>query len=225
MMLNGELLKDYLINQGASKVGYAKVSIEDFPNFNYAISLVLKLPRKSIRLLLEEDYIPYWKSFHEEIDRITQIAMNGEKLIKDNGYDAFALTMQRNECDMEKLLSKLPYKTVATSSGLGWIGRSALFVCEEYGSAVCLSSILTDMPLKTGQAITDSFCDECEECQKACPVDAINPTKWNSRLSRSDIIDIETCSQYVIDQYREGLGCSKCLSNCRLTQEYYKNKR
>ena len=124
---------------------------------------------------------------------------------------------------MEKLLSKLPYKTLATTSGLGWIGRSALFVCEEYGSAVALSAVLTDMPLKTGNAITDSFCDECEECQKACPVDAINPKKWNSRLNRGDIIDIETCSQYVIDQYKFGLGCSKCLSNCKLTQEYFKN--
>jgi epoxyqueuosine reductase QueG len=224
-MLNGELLKKYLINEGISKVGYAEVNVDDFPNYSYAISLVLKLPRKTIELLLEEDFKEYWKSFHQEIDRITQIALNGEKLIRDNGYDAFALTMQRNECDMEKLLSKLPYKTVATSSGLGWIGRSALFVCEEYGSAVCLSSILTDMPLETGRPITDSFCDDCEECQKACPVDAINPTKWNSRLNRRDIIDIETCGQYVIDQYKLGLGCSKCLSNCKLTQKYYKNKR
>ena len=82
-----------------------------------------------------------------------------------------------------------------------------------------------DIMVEVGRAITDSFCDDCEECQKACPVDAINPVKWNSRLERSDIIDIETCSEYVIDQFKSGLGCSKCLSNCRLTQEYFKNKR
>ncbi|WP_296794234.1 hypothetical protein [uncultured Methanobrevibacter sp.] len=220
-MFDEDFLKHYLINEGISKVGYTKVSVDDFSNLNYGISLVLKLPKEAIEALLNDEFKEYWKIFHKQIDKLTEIALNTEKLIKDNGYDAFALTMQRNECDMEKLLSKLPYKTLATSSGLGWVGRSALFVCEEYGSAVALSGILTDMPLKIAEPITDSYCDDCEECQKACPVDAINPTKWNSRLNRSDIIDIDVCSQYVIDQFKAGLGCSKCLCNCRLTQEYY----
>ena len=221
-MFDGDELKKYLINEGISKVGYAQVNVEDFPNLNYGISLVLKLPKDAIQALLDDEFEKYWKIFHRQIDKLTGISLKTEQLIKDNGYDAFGLTMQRNECDMEKLLSKLPYKTLATSSGLGWIGRSALFVCEEYGSAVALSGILTDMPLKISSPITDSYCDECEECQKACPVDAINPVKWNSRLERKDIIDIETCSQYVIDQFKAGLGCSKCLSNCKLTQEYFK---
>ena len=224
-MFDGEVLKDYLIGEGISKVGFTKVNLSEFPSLDYGVALVLKLPRQAIQLLLDDDFMRYWKIFHNQIDILTDIALKAESLIKDNGYDAFALTMQRNECDMEKMLSKLPYKTLATTSGLGWIGRSALFVCEEYGSAVALSGILTDMPLDVGQPITDSYCDDCEECQKACPVDAINPKKWNSRLNRSDIIDIEACSEYVIDQFKSGLGCSKCLSNCRLTQEYFKNKR
>lgn len=220
-MFDEDFLKYYLINEGISKVGYTKVTVDDFSNLNYGIALVLKLPKEAIEALLNDEFKKYWKIFHKQIDKLTEIALNTEKLIKDNGYDAFALTMQRNECDMEKLLSKLPYKTLATSSGLGWVGRSALFVCEEYGSAVALSGILTNMPLKIAEPITDSYCDDCEECQKACPVDAINPTKWNARLNRNDIIDIDVCSQYVIDQFKAGLGCSKCLCNCRLTQEYY----
>ena len=224
-MFDGEVLKDYLIGEGISKVGFTKVNLSEFPSLDYGVALVLKLPRQAIQLLIDDEFRRYWKIFHNQIDILTDIALKAESLIKDNGYDAFALTMQRNECDMEKLLSKLPYKTLATTSGLGWIGRSALFVCEEYGSAVALSGILTDMPLDVGQPITDSYCDDCEECQKACPVDAINPKKWNSRLNRSDIIDIEACSEYVIDQFKSGLGCSKCLSNCKLTQEYFKNKR
>lgn len=220
-MFDEDFLKHYLINEGISKVGYTKVTVDDFSNLNYGIALVLKLPKEAIEALLNDEFKKYWKIFHKQIDKLTEIALNTEKLIKDNGYDAFALTMQRNECDMEKLLSKLPYKTLATSSGLGWVGRSALFVCEEYGSAVALSGILTDMPLKIAEPITDSYCDDCEECQKACPVDAINPTKWNARLNRNDIIDIDVCSQYVIDLFKAGLGCSKCLCNCRLTQEYY----
>ena len=219
-------LKRYLLNLGASKVGYANVKglASEFVDLPNGISLVLKIPKETIQLVIDEDYEDYWKSFHEQIAILTDIALKGEEYIKNLGHNAFALTMTRNECDMEKLLSILPYKTIATKSGLGWIGRSALFVTPEYGSAVALGAILTDMPLKFGTPITDSECDECTNCQDACPVKAINPQKWNDRLNREDIIDIEACGEYIIDQYKNGLGCTKCMSECKLTQEYLKRE-
>lgn len=217
-------LKKYLLDLGVSKVGFADIDglASDFLDLPNGISLILKLPKKCVDYIENDEYDKYWMLFHKTMAEITKIALLGEEFIKNKGYNAFALTMDRNECDMEKLLSILPLKTIATKSGLGWIGRSSLFVCEEYGSAVCLSGILTDMPLEFAHSIEDSYCDDCEECQDACPVAAINPIKWNSRLNRSDIIDIEVCSEYVIDQFRKGSGCSKCLSECKLTQEYYK---
>lgn len=217
-------LKKFLINKGASKVGYADVSgladaFIDLPN---GISLVLKLPKEAIEYVKNDDFEEYWSCFHAKVAELKEIALKGEEFIKSKGFNAFALTMERNECDMEKLLSILPYKTIATKSGLGWIGRSALFVTPEYGSAVTLCGILTDMPLEFGTPVTDSECDECTNCQDACPVNAINPQKWNDRLNRKDIIDIEACGEYIIDQYRNGLGCTKCMSECKLTQEYLK---
>ena len=215
-------LKNYLKNLGINKVGFTTVNglSKDFIDLPNAISLVLKLPLKTINYVENEEYEKYWKSFHEQIDKLTEIAYKGENYIKKQGYDAFALTMKRNECDMEKLLSILPYKTIATKSGLGWIGRSALFVTKEYGSAVVLGGILTDMPLDFGNPITNSECDDCTNCQDACPVNAINPKKWNFELKRQDIIDIEACKDYIIEQYNAGLGCTKCMSECKLTQKY-----
>ena len=219
-------VRKYLLELGVSKVGYANVEglASEFTDLPNGISLVLKIPKETIQLVIDEDYEDYWKSFHKQIDILTEISLKGEEYIKNQGHNAFALTMTRNECDMEKLLSILPYKTIATKSGLGWIGRSALFVTPEYGSAVALGAILTDMPLEFGNPITDSECDECENCQKACPVNAINPKKWNDRLNREDIIDIEACGEYIIDQYKNGLGCTKCMSECKLTQEYLKRE-
>lgn len=217
-------LKKFLINKGASKVGYADVSglADEFIDLPNGISLVLKLPKEAIEYVKNDDFKEYWSCFHAKVAELKEIALNGEEFIKSKGFNAFALTMERNECDMEKLLSILPYKTIATKSGLGWIGRSALFVTPEYGSAVTLCGILTDMPLEFGTPVTDSECDECTNCQDACPVNAINPQKWNDRLNRKDIIDIEACGEYIIDQYRNGLGCTKCMSECKLTQEYLK---
>ena len=217
-----ENVRNYLKNLGVSKVGFADVNglAQEFIDLPNGISIVLKLPKEIIELVKNEDYQKYWKAFHGQIDILTDIALKGEEYIKNLGYNAFALTMKRNECDMKKLLSILPYKTIATKSGLGWIGRSALFVTPEYGSAVVLGAILTNMPLEFGKAIRDSECDDCTNCQDACPVNAINPQKWNDRLNREDIIDIETCGEYIIEQYKAGLGCTKCMSECKLTQKY-----
>ncbi|WP_458404365.1 hypothetical protein [Methanobrevibacter sp.] len=219
-------IKSYLKTLGASKVGFADVNglASEFIDLPNGISIVLKLPKQAMQLVRDENYEAYWKCFHGQIAILTEIALKGEQYIKNLGYNAFALTMTRNECDMEKLLSILPYKTIATKSGLGWIGRSALFVTPEYGSAVALGAILTDMPLEFAEPITDSQCDDCTNCQEACPVDAINPQKWNDRLNREDIIDIETCSTYIIDQYRAGLGCTKCMSECKLTKQYLESE-
>lgn len=215
-------MENYLKKLGASKVGFADVNgiANEFIDLPNGISLVLKLPKKAMDYVNNDDYEDYWKCFHGKVGELSEIALEGERYIKDLGYDAFALTMTRNECDMKKLLSILPYKTIATKSGLGWIGRSALFVTPEYGSAVVLGGILTDMPMEFGKAITDSQCEDCTNCQDACPVDAINPQKWNDRLNREDIIDIEACFEYIMDQYKSGLGCTKCMSECRLTQDY-----
>ena len=127
-------LKEYLMNLGVSKVGYANVKglANEFIDLPNGISLVLKIPKETIQLVIDEDYEDYWMSFHEQIAILTDIALKGEEYIKNLGHNAFALTMTRNECDMEKLLSILPYKTIATKSGLGWIGRSALFVTFLY---------------------------------------------------------------------------------------------
>lgn len=219
-------VKKYLLELGASKVGYADVDgiANEFIDLPNGISLVLKLPKRAMDYVNNEDYEEYWKCFHGKVAELSDIALKGEEYIKNLGYDAFALTMTRNECDMKKLLSILPYKTIATKSGLGWIGRSALFVTPEYGSALVLGAILTDMPLPFDEPITDSQCEECENCQNACPVNAINPQKWNDRLNREDIIDIEACFEYIMDQYKNGLGCTKCMSECRLTQEYLKTE-
>lgn len=221
-MSEGNNLKEYLTEIGASKVGFADVDglASEFTDLPNGISIVLKIPKRAMKYVEEEDYESYWSCFHSQIDKLTEISLKGEKYIKNLGYNAFALTMNRNECDMEKLLSILPYKTIATKSGMGWIGRSALFVTPEYGSAVALGGILTDMPLEFGVPITDSQCDDCENCQNACPVDAINPQKWNDRLNREDIIDIETCREYIVDQYKNGLGCTKCMCECKLTKKY-----
>lgn len=99
-------LEKYLLRLGASKVGYANVEglASEFIDLPYGISLVLKLPKEAMKFLEDEDYESYWKCFYSNVGKLKEIALKGEEFIKSKGYNAFALTMERNECDMEKAI-------------------------------------------------------------------------------------------------------------------------
>ena len=217
-------LKKFLLKQGACEVGYADITnFTPKPGLTSGVVFYITYPKEIIRNMENaptQEYVDELVSLNSRLDAL---GMKCEEFLIDEGYDAYAQTKKRLGTDFGEFNSfELPHKTIATRAGLGWIGRSALFVTPEYGSAVALSAILTDMPLDFATPITDSQCDDCTNCQDACPVDAINPQKWNDRLNRKDIIDIEVCREYIISQYEAGLGCTKCMSECKLTQEYLK---
>jgi len=66
----------------------------------------------------------------------------------------------------------LSHKEVARRAGLGWIGRNNLLVTPQRGSRVRLVTVLTDLPLPTGQPL-ERGCGECRDCLQACPAGAI----------------------------------------------------
>lgn len=66
-------------------------------------------------------------------------------------------------------------KAWAVLAGLGWIGKSMMFVSKEHGPRLRLKGVLTDADLGVEcEVLGDDSCGSCEECIKACPVGAIS---------------------------------------------------
>ena len=86
-MFEMKKLKDYLIKEGVSKVGFANVEglASEFIDLPNGISLVLKIPKETIQLVIDEEYEKYWKSFHRQIGKLTEISHKGERYIKKLG--------------------------------------------------------------------------------------------------------------------------------------------
>ena len=92
-----------------------------------------------------------------------------------------------------------PHKTAAVRAGLGWIGRSALFVSPQFGPRVRLCTVLTDCPLpgaKTESSV--SRCKTCNRCVKACPARAISGVEYRPGMSRAELFDPEACSRHMM---------------------------
>jgi epoxyqueuosine reductase len=108
------------------------------------------------------------------------------------------------------------HKTAATSAGLGWIGKTALFVSAEFGPAVRLATVFTDLNLCSGDAITESSCAACTVCVDRCPAGASRDVRWTAGMERGEIFDHEACRRQLASFRMPAQICGICIAVCPL---------
>ena len=222
-------LKKYLLKNGATEVGYADITkFTPKKRLNTGIVFYITYPKEIIRKMSNaptQDYVNELVNINTKLD---ELGMKCEKYLIKKGYNAYAQTKKRLGSDFGEFNSfELPHKTIATRAGLGWIGKSALLTTSKYGSALRLSSVLTDAKLDIGKKILKSKCGKCMECKKACIGGAISGIEWNYKLKRNEFYDDKKCEQYALKISYENLGkadtiCGKCIYACPHTQKYIK---
>ena len=222
-------LKKMLIKNGATEVGYADISnFTPKLGLNTGVVFYISYPKEIIRNMANAPTYEYVKELVNLNTQLDELGMKCEDFLIKHGYNAYAQTKKRLGTDFGEFNSfELPHKTIATRAGLGWIGKSALFTTKNYGSALRLSSVLTDAPLNIGIPILKSRCGKCMECKEACPGGAISGLNWNYKLNRNDFYDDKKCEKYALKVSEENLGkpdtvCGKCIYACPHTQNYIK---
>jgi len=136
----------------------------------------------------------------------------------------FADSILRNFCySMSKFLFKqgfkskiIPYhpglylKDAAALAGIGPIGKNNLLITKEYGSQIRLSAIVTTAPLILGKPVYESrFCEECNICIDACPVNALKNGVYDKKVCR----DYNYSNWKILSTYTR-LWCNKCIEAC-----------
>ena len=225
-------LRNYLIDNGATKVGYADISdVSIIDNMNSGVVFYIAYPSEIISRMTNAPTEEYVLKLVELNKRLDELGLLCEEFLIDEGYEAYAQTKQRLGSDFGEFNSfELPHKTVATKAGLGWIGKSALLTTKEYGSALRLTSVLTNAPLNYGKAITESKCGNCNICKNACIGGAISGIPWNIKLSRNEFYNDKKCEEYALKISEINLGkadtvCGKCIYACPYTQRYIRQSQ
>ena len=65
----------------------------------------------------------------------------------------------------------------AVRAGLGEISYCGVFLTPEFGPRQRIQLVLTDAEFDPDPILQESICDNCMECVKECPLNAINPKK------------------------------------------------
>ncbi len=228
--MGNHAIKRYIYEQGASLVGFARLKGLDLPGtlgFPYAISIACSLPLDVVEALRDGPTRAYYRQYKEKNALINLIARGTVGLIRSAGYEAHvveATVKDTGQADyIESFYDSFPHKTAATLAGLGWIGKSSLFVSDIYGPAVRLGTVLTDMPLEVGKAVSAGKCGSCMACIKACPVHAIRGREWQVGVRRDELLDAHTCREKALEFCaRLGIGdslCGICIWACPVGKE------
>ena len=226
--LNKEIRKS-LLHQGAAIVGFADLSelpAENRDGYRYGISIAVELNPKIVAIIGNGPSLEYYNEYKRKNDFLNQLAENCASLLKTKGFNALAKTQSVVVQDEKTKRTKLPHKTVATKAGLGWIGKCALLITEEYGPAIRITSVLTDAVLDVGVPITESKCGQCEECKKICPAGAVTGKQWEPGMNRDDFYHALDCRDKIKERGK-ALGltegtCGLCFWVCPWTQKHLK---
>lgn len=162
----------------------------------------------------------YYDTYHALNASLNELVLTAEDFLTSHGYSAWAQTTDRAFTVYERTL--LPHKSIAMRAGLGWIGKSNLLVTPEYGSAVRLSTLVTNAPLSPGVPIPESRCGSCVSCLKACPAGAIHGTLWHLGCDRDEMFDMPACDAKAKAMSFQNYGisatlCGQCFLKCPYT--------
>jgi len=221
-------LRDILCSRGAALVAYGDLrALPEAPRqgLPVGVSIAAALDRQIVRDIRSGPTAAYFAEYQRVNSLLNELATAAGEFLRSRGYRAAGQQATVGSLmNMETLSTPLPHKTVATRAGLGWIGRTALLITREYGSAVRLTSVLTDAPLPTGKAVDESRCGECALCVTACPAKASRGATWKAGMERAELYDAFACRKQARElSARVGVDqsiCGICISVCPWTARY-----
>ena len=171
-----EQLKKFAFDEGASLVGFCNLGtspVAELPTLTYAVSIAVKLSDAVFKTVQDAPSFVYFQHYRSANALLDKIAFRISEKLEEQGFLALPVAASQSLGKNNPYNGLVSHKTCAVLSGLGFVGKSGLFLSEKYGSKVRLATILTDMPLSPEQPVIENGCGNCEICKNACPAGAI----------------------------------------------------
>jgi len=220
-------LRELLTGRGAAWVGCADLTVlppdvrEGLPR---GVCIVVTLDPAIIGGIAAGPTLEYYVHYRRANDLLNSLASAAASFLQEQGSRAVPQAATDVGIDPATHSTRLPHKTVATRAGLGWIGKCALLVTEQWGSALRLTTVLTDADLPTGEPVTESRCGHCVVCVEVCPGHAPSGREWEVGLERDAFFDAHACRAGARAlAARAGISetvCGLCIAACPWTQGY-----
>ena len=229
-----KILKSHLIPADKFIYGFANLSgllHQKFDGYSYGISVLRQLNDKIVDGIKEGPTLEYLNHYTEINHQLLFISEHiADDLIKA-GIKAIPIkpTVISGSKEFDLYLPTLRYdvshKMVATRAGLGWIGKTDLFISHLFGARVRLASILTDKEISPeSEPVNKSRCGSCSLCVVKCPAHAATGQLWDIDTDRDLFFDAFTCREKCSEFGKNLLKidkriCGICIAVCPVGME------
>jgi len=168
------------------------------------------------------EYFNYCKTINSELSSL--IHNIGYHIINE-GFGCKVIEPSSNsdvkDENYEKTLrTAVSHKMIGTRAGLGWIGKTDLFISKKFGPRLRLVSLLTDYPLEIIESpINNSRCGTCVDCVVKCPANAATGALWDIYTDRDLFFNAHKCRNKCRELMKTRLNldsatCAICVSVC-----------
>jgi epoxyqueuosine reductase QueG len=228
-----EILRRHLLPREDYIYGFANLTgllQNKFTGFDYGISIGRKLDYRIVDNIIEGptlEYYSHYRQINEDLDLLTERISEdlNKKDIETLNIDATVSTSELDSVYFNTLRTDLSHKMVATRSGLGWIGKTDLFISKKFGPRLRLVSILLKTPVRSkSNPVNISRCGNCNICVDICPAKAANGKLWDITVDREEFFDPWKCRNQCAEFGRVRLGmdariCGICVAACPAGQK------
>ena len=227
------ILKEHLLPVENYIFGFADLTgllQNKFIGFNYGISIGRKLDYKIVDKVNNgptPEYYSHYRQINKDLSLLTKKISDdlNKNDIETLKIDPTVSTSELDSVYFNTLRTDLSHKMVATRAGLGWIGKTDLFISRELGPRLRLVSILLKTPVKSkSKPIDMSRCGNCSICVDICPAGAANGKLWDITIDREEFYDPWKCRNQCAEFGRNRLGldvriCGICVAACPIGQK------
>lgn len=224
-------LKDLLVASGASLVGFsdlAPVPEANRAGMQYGVSIAVALEPATVMKIIEGPTMDYFNDYARANRLLSELGIKAVQFLSEKGCGARLVVPTTEGYNRETDSVVFQHKTAATRAGLGWIGKCALLVTREYGSAVRLVTVLTDGNLTAGEPVEVSRCGACTLCVEQCPAHAPSGREWKVGMEREAFFKASRCKRKARElSAKIGLQktiCGICIAACPWTQRYIEKR-
>ncbi|MCP3943148.1 MAG: epoxyqueuosine reductase [Desulfobacteraceae bacterium] len=198
----------------------------ELEKFNSALSIGQRLPDQVIDQLIDGPTPAYYDAYQQLNEQLTDLLQIICLQLTEAGipHHSIGPTLTDRQLDADAhykhtLRCQVSHKMAATRAGLGWIGKTALFISKCFGPRLRLSTILLTNHVDSTRAIQKSCCGKCNLCVDSCPAKAANGMLWHDQIDRDRFYDAFKCRAMCRKLSREKLGkkislCGICINVC-----------
>ncbi|MHC1636187.1 MAG: 4Fe-4S binding protein [Candidatus Methanospirareceae archaeon] len=203
-------LKEYLLKEGASKVGFTIPEKLDGALEGSRPEDWLKEPKSIVSIVVfikgakgvsKTEATLLWRG---HVMRADELALKTAKFLMDRGYRAIVIP-PATPTAYARLQGEVSHKHIAQKAGLGCIGKTSLFLTKEFGPRLVLTSVITDAPLVPDEEFEEDLCSICGD---SCKIMDICPVK--------NTIKGEKEKGYYKIEKKNCIKCYKCFTECVL---------